>query len=72
MDGDRYSNYETLACDLCKTCDHNTKEHVSEGLNGVSEKEYPFCNDADLHMVWMKAILEKTNDCYRYTHDGVT
>ena len=71
-DQERYEKYECLACDLCKSCDHNTKEYVSEGLNGTSEKEYPFCDSASIHMIWMKEVLDGKPDCHRYLNGGMS
>jgi hypothetical protein len=72
LERDGYKAYEVLACDSCKTCDSNSKEYVSEGLSGTSEKEYPFCKAVELHMIWMKQVLDGRNDCYRYTKDGMS
>ena len=71
LDPNSYDNYKVMGCHLCATCDFNTVEFVNEGLNGVSKNKYPFCKRNDLHMIWMKDILEN-NECYNYIKDGVS
>ena len=68
-----YEDYEVLACDLCKSCDGNSKETVSEGLHGVSEKEYPFCSIKSIHMIWLRQIFTSPNDhCQDYKNGGIS
>ena len=68
-----YEEYEILACDLCKSCDYNSKEFVAEGLRGMSESEYPYCSIKQIHMLWLKEIFtNKTDCCFDYKNGGVT
>lgn len=68
-----YEEYETIACDLCESCDYNSKEVVTEGLNGVSKIEYPFCSTKQIHMIWLKRIFtDKSDCCCDYKHGGIS